>query len=126
MLKSYSYKVLPTYPTWQIQKREKVNLLMDRTYFTNKVCLLLYHDYNIKMTPLYRLTNKESLRDLKADLQAIKNVGIEIEHVTCNGVANIIRAVRAVCPKAVIQRRTFHITSEVCTWLTKKQRMKLL
>ena len=77
-LKRYFYKVLPTCPTWQIQKREKVNLLIDGTYFTNKVCLLLYRDHNIKMTILYRLTKQEALRDLKEDLQAIKDVGIEI------------------------------------------------
>ena len=62
-LKSYFYKVLPTCPTWQIQKREQVNPLIDGTYFTNKVCLLLYRDHNIKMTILYRLTKREALRD---------------------------------------------------------------
>ena len=119
-LKSYFYKILPTCPTWQIQKREKVNLLIDGTYFTNKVCLLLYRDHNIKMTVLYRLTKRESLRDLKADLQAIKDVGIEIESVTCDGALNIIKAVREVCPEAIIQRCTFHIAHEICLWLTKK------
>lgn len=119
-LKNYFYKILPMCPTWQIQKREKVNLMIDGTYFTNKVCLLLYRDYNIKMTILYRLTDREALRDLKEDLRAIKDVGIEIESVTCDGAANIIKAVREVCPEAVIQRCTFHIANEICTWLTKK------
>jgi transposase-like protein len=94
--------------------------MIDGTYFTNKVCLLLYRDYNIKMTILYRLTDREALRDLKEDLRAIKDVGIEIESVTCDGAANIIKAVREVCPEAVIQRCTFHIANEICTWLTKK------
>lgn len=119
-LKRYFYKVLPTCPIWQIQKREKVNLLIDGTYFTNKVCLLLYRDHNIKMTILYRLTKHEALRDLKEDLQAIKDIGIEIESVTCDGAANIIKAVQEVCPEAIIQRCTFHIANEVCLWLTKK------
>lgn len=119
-LKNYFYKVLPTCPIWQIQKREKVNLLIDGTFFTNKVCLLLYRDHNIKMTILYRLTEREALRDLKEDLQAIKNIGIEIESVTCDGQANIIRAVREVCPEAIIQRCTFHIANDICLWLTQK------
>ena len=119
-LKSYFYKVLPTCPTWQIQKRERVNLLIDGTYFANKVCLLLYRDHNIKMTILYRLTRREALRDLKEDLQAIKDIGIEIESVTCDGAANIIKAVREVCPEAIIQRCTFHIANEICLWLTQK------
>lgn len=119
-LKRYFYKVLPTCPTWQIQKREKVNLLVDGTYFTNKVCLLLYRDNNIKMTILYRLAQREGLRDLMEDLQAIKDVGIEVESVTCDGAANILKAVRNVFPEAIIQRCTFHIANEVCLWLTKK------
>ena len=119
-LKKYFYKVLPTCPTWQIQKREKVNLLVDGTYFTNKVCLLLYRDNNIKMTILYRLAQREGLRDLMEDLQAIKDVGIEVESVTCDGAANILKAVRNVFPEAIIQRCTFHIANEVCLWLTKK------
>ena len=101
-------------------KARKVNLLIDGTYFTNKICLLLYRDHNIKMTILYRLTDLEALRDLREDLQAIKNVGIEIESVTYDGAANIIRAVREVCPEAIIQRCTFHVANEICTWLTKK------
>ena len=119
-LKRYFYKILPTCPTWQIQKREKVNLLIDGTYFTNKVCLLLYRDNNIKMTILYRLAQREGLRDLMEDLQAIKDVGIEVVSVTCDGAANILKAARNVFPEAIIQRCTFHIANEVCLWLTKK------
>ena len=119
-LKNYFYKILPTCPVWQIQRREKVNLLIDGTYFTNKVCLILYRDSNIKMTILYRLAKREALRDLKEDLRAIIDVGIEIESVTCDGATNIIKAVQEVCPEAIIQRCTFHIANEICTWLTKK------
>lgn len=119
-LKNYFYKILPTCPIWQIQRREKVNLLIDGTYFTNKVCLTLYRDSNIKMTILYRLTKREALRDLKEDLSAIREAGIEIESVTCDGATNIIKAVQEVCHEAIIQRCTFHIANEICTWLTKK------
>ena len=37
-LKNYFYKILLICPVWQMQRREKVNLLIDGTYFTNKVC----------------------------------------------------------------------------------------
>ncbi len=119
-LKRYFYQVLPMCPQWHIQRREKVNLLIDGTYFANKVCLLLYRDSNIKMTVLYRLTKSESLRELKEDLRNIKSIGIDIESVTCDGAANIIKAVREVCPKTIIQRCTFHIAHEIGLWLTKK------
>ena len=119
-LKSFFYKILPTCPVWQIQRREKVNLLIDGTFFENKVCLVLYKDANIKMTILYRLTDGEHLHELKEDLQNIKNVGICIESVTCDGARNIINAVREVCPEAIIQRCTFHVAHEIGIWLTKK------
>ena len=53
-LKRYFYRLLPQCPLWQIQRREKVNLLIDGTYFSNKICLVVYRDHNIKMTLLYR------------------------------------------------------------------------
>ena len=93
-LKRYFYRLLPQCPLWQIQRREKVNLLIDGTYFSNKICLVVYRDHNIKMTILYRITKSETLRDLKADLTAIRDVGIQIESVTCDGAPNIIKAVR--------------------------------
>ena len=58
-LKRYFYKTLPTCPTWHIQRREEVNLHIDGTYFTNKVCLVAYRDSNIKITILYRLSKGE-------------------------------------------------------------------
>ncbi len=119
-LKTYFYSLLPTCPTWQIQRREKVNLLIDGTYFANKICLLLYKDSNIKMTILYRLTKGEYLQEQKEDLQNIRNVGICIESVTCDGAANIIKAVREVCPEAIVRRCTFHIAHETGLWLTKQ------
>lgn len=103
----------------QIAKASGYSERFLKNYFY-KVCLILYRDSNIKMTILYRLAEREALRDLKEDLRSIKDVGIEIESVTCDGASNIIRAVQEVCPEAIIQRCTFHIANEICTWLTKK------
>lgn len=119
-LKRYFYEQLPKCPVWHIQRREKVNLLIDGTYFPNKVCLVLYRDANIKMTILYRLTDGERFRELQEDLRNIKSTSIEIESVTCDGAANILRAVREVCPEAVLQRCTVHIAMEIEAWLTRK------
>lgn len=119
-LKRYFHQQLPRCPQWQIQRRERVNLLIDGTYFTNKVCLVLYRDSHIKMTVLYRLTKGEVLCELKEDLRNIRSIGIQIESVTCDGGANILRAVREVCPEAVLQRCTFHIAHRIQTWLTKR------
>lgn len=72
------------------------------------------------MTLLYRITKSETLRDLKADLTAIRDVGIQIESVTCDGAPNIIKAVREVCPEAILQRCTVHVAREIETWITRK------
>ena len=53
------------------------------------------------------------------DLRNIQRLGIEIESVTSDGGANIIKAVRKACPKAVRQRCLAHIQRECLTWLTK-------
>lgn len=123
-LKRYFYQMLPKCPLWHIQRREKVNLLIDGTYFPNKVCLVLYRDANIRMTIFYRLTDGERFHELKEDLLNIKQTGVCIESVTCDGGANILKTVREVCPEAVIQRCTVHIAREVETWITRRPQSK--
>lgn len=112
-LKRYFYKTLPTCQTWHIQRREEVNLHIDGTYFTNKVCLVAYRDSNIKMTILYRLSKGEVFRELLEDLRNIKSIGIRVASVTCDGGNNILKAVREVFPGAIIQRCTFHVARQV-------------
>ena len=41
---------LENYRTWHIQRREKVNLLIDGTWFPNKMCLVLYRDETVRTT----------------------------------------------------------------------------
>lgn len=119
-LKSYFYQMLPQCPVWHIQHREKVNLLIDGTYFPNKVCLVLYRDVNIHMTLFYRLTDGERFWELQQDLRAIKALQIQIESVTCDGGSAILKAVQEVCPEAILQRCTVHIAREIETWITRK------
>ena len=56
---------LDDYPTWKIQSREKVNLLIDGTWFTNKICLVVYGDQTIKKTIFYRITDDEVEKELE-------------------------------------------------------------
>ncbi len=109
-LKRYFYEYLSCYPTWHIQPREKVNLLVDGTYFTNKVCLVLYQDNNVKATQLYRLTDGEWFNELSEDLNNLIAMGIRIESVTCDGLSRIIKAVRSCAPQAIIQRAALGCT----------------
>lgn len=118
-LKRYFYDYLKNYPTWHIRPAEKVNLMIDGTYFTNKVCLVLYQDHNVKATQLYRLTDDEWLDEIKEDLNNLLSLGIRIESVTCDGARSIIKAVRECIPEAIIQRCTVHVQREVLIWLTR-------
>lgn len=118
-LKRYFYDYLSDYPTWKIKKNEKVNLLIDGTYFANKVCLVLYRSHNVKATLFYRLTDGEWFEELVEDLSNLTSLGIEIESVTCDGLSNILKAVRRVSPQTTIQRCLAHIQRETLIWLTK-------
>jgi hypothetical protein len=117
-LRRYFYEYLSNYPTWRIKPSEKVNLLVDGTYFTNKVCLILYRDNNIKATQLYRLTDGEWFDEICEDLKNLLSLGIQIESVTCDGLSNILKAIRKSSPGTIIQRCVVHIQRECLIWLT--------
>lgn len=119
-LKTYFYDYLKDYPTRHIRPTEKVNLLIDGTYFANKVCLVLYQDNNIKATQLYRLTDNEWQDGIVEDLNNLISLDIRIESVTCDGGQSIIKAVRECAPEAVIQRCTVHVQRECLIWLTRR------
>ena len=118
-LKRYFYEYLNNYPTWHIRPCEKVNLLIDGTYFSNKVCLVLYQDHNVKASQFYRLTDGEWIEEIMEDLNNLVSLGIRIESVTCDGAAGILKAVRECAPEAIIQRCTVHVQRECLLWLTR-------
>lgn len=120
----YFHRMLPLCPEWQMQRRDKINLMIDGTYFPNDICLILYRDYRYRITQLYRFSKKESFREIKEDLQNILNLDIQIESVTCDGASNIIKAVQEVCPEAILQRCTFHVAHQVGLKLTKRPESK--
>ena len=110
---------LEDYPTWHIRGNERVNLLIDGTWFPNKLCLVLYRDETVKSTLFYRLTDDEWAEEIEEDLRNIQSLGVEIESVTSDGGRNIIKAVNAACPNALRQRCLAHIQRECLTWLTR-------
>ena len=118
-LKNYFYDYLKAYPTWHIRPTQKVNLMIDGTFFANKVCLVLYQDHNVKVTQFYRLTDNEWLEEIAEDLINLIALGIRIESVACDGAASIIKAVRRCVADAIVQRCTVHVQRECLTWLTR-------
>ncbi len=110
---------LRNYPKWEISRRNKVNLVLDGTYFKNKVCLVAYRDFHLKSTLLYRLSDGEWEQELREDLENIISMGITIESVTSDGLSNIIKSVKKTSKNITLQRCLVHITRECKIWLTK-------
>ena len=118
-LKRYFSSYLSKPPTLSVYPSQKVNLLIDGTYFNNDICLVLYRDNTIKFTQLYRFSDGEHYSEIKEDLLNLLNLGVNIESVTCDGHKSILKAVNEVLPDAVLQRCLVHIQRDCRVWLTK-------
>lgn len=117
-LKRYFNSYLINSPRWKVYPSEKVNLLIDGTYFSNKLCLVLYRDNNIKFTQLYRLTNGEWYEEIKEDLENLIKMEVQIESITCDGHKAILKAIKKACKYVTIQRCLVHIQRMCRIWLT--------
>ncbi len=83
-------------PSIPIKSTQQVHLLIDGTYFPNKLCLILYYDHDIRYVQLYRTSRAEKFRDIYQDLEALKTIGVQLYSVTCDGRRSILRAVAKV------------------------------
>ena len=93
-------------------------MLIDGTYFSNDICLIIYRDNQIKFTQLYRITNGEYYEEIKEDLENILSLEIQIERITCDGHRSILKAIKKVCKDVILQRGVVHIQREYQVWLT--------
>lgn len=119
-LKRLFYQYLKEQPVFSVRPSEKVNLLIDGTYFSNNLCLVLYRDNTIKYTQLYRLTDGEWYEELKEDLENLLLLGVQIESITCDGHKALLKAIRKTCKHVIIQRCIVHIQRMCRIWLTMK------
>ncbi len=105
-------------PELKFYPSEKLNLLIDGTYFSNDICLIIYRDNQIKFTQLYRITDGEHYVEIKEDLENLLSLGIQIESITCDGHRAILKAAKEVCKDVILQRCTVHVQRECKIWLT--------
>lgn len=99
---------------------ERVNLLIDGTYFNDDLCLILYRDNTIKFTQLYRLTDGEWFEELSEDLANLLQLGVQIESITCDGHKAVLKAIKHVCPQVTLQRCLVHIQRMCLIWLSSR------
>jgi len=117
-LKRYFSEYLSKTPVLSVRPSEKVNLLIDATYFSNNLCLVLYRDNTIKYTQLYRLTDGEWYDEIKEDLINLLSMGVQIESITCDGHKALLKAIRKTCKHVIVQRCLVHIQRMCRIWLT--------
>lgn len=114
---------LSTPPTFIIQQKLRLYLIIDGTYFTEGLCLVLYYDTKLRYSLLYRFTTGEFYRQIREDLENLKTLGIDVATVTCDGRRAIIRAVEKVYPSATLQRCMVHVQRMVRRWLTRRPKL---
>ncbi len=117
-LKTFFHQYLKEAPELSFYPSEKLNLLIDGTYFSNDICLIVYRDNQIKFTQLYRITDGEHYSEIKEDLENLLKLGIQIESITCDGHKAILKAIKSACHEVILQRCVVHIQRECRMWLT--------
>lgn len=117
-------KYLSTPPQNIVRSKSNVHLLIDGTYFTNGLCLILYYDKDLQYVQLYRNTNKEKYKEIREDLENLKLLGVDVYSVTCDGHKSILKSVKKVYPNAVIQRCVVHVKRYAVSRLGKYPKLK--
>lgn len=105
-------------PIFSVIPSEKVNLLIDGTYFSNNLCLVLYRDNTIKYTQLYRISDGERYEEMKEDIENLFKLGIQIESITCDGHKALLKAIKKACKHIIVQRCVIHVQRMCRIWLT--------
>ncbi len=110
-------------PTFLIKRRTKAHLLIDGTYFSNDLCLVLYRDNDIKYTQLYRFSDGERYEQICEDLANLVVLGVEIESITCDGHRAVLKAIKDVYPEIIVQRCVVHVHRMANIWLRQKPKI---
>lgn len=117
-LKTLFHQYLSKPPTLSFYPSEYLYLLVDGTYFSNDICLIVYRDSQIKFTQLYRISDGEHYVEIKEDLENLLQLGVKIKSITCDGHKAILKAIKHSCKEVIVQRCLVHIQRECRLWLT--------
>ncbi|NTW31815.1 MAG: hypothetical protein HGB12_04190 [Bacteroidetes bacterium] len=97
------YEYLELIPKHKVINREQVHLLVDGTYFSKDICLVVYRDNDIKQTMLYRITTDELTNEIIEDFRNLITVGFLIESITCDGHRSILKSIKKDFKNSVLQ-----------------------
>ena len=107
-------------PEFSFRQCTKAHIVIDGTYFSNDLCLVLYQDNDIKYTQLYRFSTGEYYSEIKEDLENLDRLGVQIESITCDGHKPTLKAIREVYTGITIQRCLVHVHRMANIWLRQK------
>jgi hypothetical protein len=51
-------------PVLAFHSKDEIYLVIDGTYFPNDICLVVYRDFHLKSTQLYRITDGEHYNEI--------------------------------------------------------------
>jgi hypothetical protein len=111
-------------PVLEFSSIDQVYLVIDVTYFPNDICLVVYRNFHLKLTQLYRMTDGEHFEEIAEDLQNLLNLGIQIKSITSDGDKSSIKAIKKVCPNVPFQRCLVRISRMCRIWLTQNPQHK--
>ena len=119
-LQNLFYDYLERIPEHKVVNREQVHLIVDGTYFSNDICLVVYRDNDIKQTMLYRITNDELTDEIIEDFKNLIKVGFSIESITCDGHKSTLKSIKKVFKnRVIVQRCVVHVERQCRIWITK-------
>ena len=107
-------------PVINIQATHPCHLIIDGTYFAGNRCLIIYYDSDIRYTHLYRVSTHERYEELKKDLLTLKNHGLSIMSITCDGHRALLKAIHDVFPTMIVQRCLVHVQRMSLIYLTQR------
>ncbi len=111
-------------PVLEFSHTDDIYLVLNETYFLNDICLVVYRNFHLRKTQLYRMTNGEHFEEIAEYLQNLLNLRIKIKSITSYGDKSSIKAIKKVCPKVPFQRCLVHISRMCSIWLTKHPKHK--
>ncbi|WP_198424928.1 transposase [Flavobacterium columnare] len=96
-------------PVLEFSSTNDFYFMIDGTYLPNDICLVVYRNFHLKSTQLYRITDNENYEEVAEDLQNLLNLGITIKYITSDGDKSVLKAIQRICPGIAFQRCLVHI-----------------
>lgn len=104
-------------PISKIKPNNNCHLIIDGTY-SSDLCILNYFDNDLKYLQFCNLVKRENYNNYVADLQLLKQSGLNIVSITSDGQKGLNKAINEVFPNITHQRCIIHVQRMSLIYLT--------